>query len=223
MSRRKQRSVFDQVSEFDRGRIVAYQDCGLSFREIGSRFGQNQATVMPICDRWMQADQKQSLLVVWSSYSLNAFLSVHDEESGVGQSVVQSFKDSMAGSLPPRTGLSNTRPADSFKKLLNISSFIAIFGPVCQMNISDFDVRVTFNRITTLSAGEMKLHSESAVKTACAHAPSSDASEYLALSILYTNRKFPSILAVLRIINMWSPLFLVLSFCVLCLHYCDRK
>ncbi|GFW61111.1 transposable element Tcb1 transposase [Trichonephila clavipes] len=34
MSRRKQRSDFDQVSEFDKGRIVAYQDCGLSFREI---------------------------------------------------------------------------------------------------------------------------------------------------------------------------------------------
>ncbi|GFU62734.1 hypothetical protein TNCV_1519121 [Trichonephila clavipes] len=27
MSRRKQRSAFDQVSEFDRGRIVAYRDC----------------------------------------------------------------------------------------------------------------------------------------------------------------------------------------------------
>ncbi|GFT84378.1 hypothetical protein TNCV_1610101 [Trichonephila clavipes] len=39
MSRRKQRSAFDQVSEFDRGRIVAYRDCGLSFREIGSRGG----------------------------------------------------------------------------------------------------------------------------------------------------------------------------------------
>ncbi|GFX85289.1 transposable element Tcb1 transposase [Trichonephila clavipes] len=54
MSRRKQRSAFKQVSEFDRGRIVAYRDCGLSFREIGSRVGRNQATVMWICDRWMQ-------------------------------------------------------------------------------------------------------------------------------------------------------------------------
>ncbi|GFX75238.1 transposable element Tcb1 transposase [Trichonephila clavipes] len=53
MSRRKQRSAFDQVSEFDRGRIVAYRDCGLSSREIGSRVGQNQTTVMRICDRWM--------------------------------------------------------------------------------------------------------------------------------------------------------------------------
>ncbi|GFW52502.1 transposable element Tcb1 transposase [Trichonephila clavipes] len=54
MSRRKQRSAFDQVSEFDRRRIVAYRDCGLSFREIGNRVGRNQTTVVRICDRWMQ-------------------------------------------------------------------------------------------------------------------------------------------------------------------------
>ncbi|GFV43951.1 transposable element Tcb1 transposase [Trichonephila clavipes] len=54
MSRRKQRSVFDQVSEFDRGRIVAFRDCGLSFRKIGCRVGRNQTTVIPICDRCMQ-------------------------------------------------------------------------------------------------------------------------------------------------------------------------
>ncbi|GFV26034.1 uncharacterized protein TNCV_2694001 [Trichonephila clavipes] len=54
MSRRKQRSAFDYVSEFDRGRIVAYRDCRLYFREIGSRVGRNQTTVMRICDRWMQ-------------------------------------------------------------------------------------------------------------------------------------------------------------------------
>ncbi|GFV71744.1 transposable element Tcb1 transposase [Trichonephila clavipes] len=47
------RSAFDQVSEFDRGRIVTYLDCGLSFREIGSRVGRNQTTVMWICDLWM--------------------------------------------------------------------------------------------------------------------------------------------------------------------------
>ncbi|GFU56904.1 transposable element Tcb1 transposase [Trichonephila clavipes] len=54
ISRRKQRSAFDQVSEFDRGRIVAYRDCGLFFREIGSRVGRNHATEMRICDSWMQ-------------------------------------------------------------------------------------------------------------------------------------------------------------------------
>ncbi|UYV81499.1 hypothetical protein LAZ67_20001366 [Cordylochernes scorpioides] len=55
LRRLRNRSSFDQVSEFDRGRIVAYRgDRGLSFREIGSRVGRNQTTVMRICDRWMQ-------------------------------------------------------------------------------------------------------------------------------------------------------------------------
>ncbi|GFU86037.1 transposable element Tcb1 transposase [Trichonephila clavipes] len=54
MPRRKQRSAFDQVFEFDRGRIVAYRDCGLSYRKIGRRVERNQTTVMQICDRWMQ-------------------------------------------------------------------------------------------------------------------------------------------------------------------------
>ncbi|GFV50331.1 transposable element Tcb1 transposase [Trichonephila clavipes] len=55
MSRRKERSASDRVSEFERVRIVVYRDCGLSFREIGSRVGRNQTTVIRICDRWMQA------------------------------------------------------------------------------------------------------------------------------------------------------------------------
>ncbi|GFX56356.1 uncharacterized protein TNCV_2242881 [Trichonephila clavipes] len=54
LCRRKQQSAFDQVSEFDRERIVAYRDCGLSFREIVSRVVRKQTTVMRICDRWMQ-------------------------------------------------------------------------------------------------------------------------------------------------------------------------
>ncbi|GFV91981.1 transposable element Tcb1 transposase [Trichonephila clavipes] len=54
MSRRKPRSAFDQVSEFERGRIGAYRDCGLSFREIGNRVGRNQTTVIQTCDRRMQ-------------------------------------------------------------------------------------------------------------------------------------------------------------------------
>ncbi|GFW89199.1 uncharacterized protein TNCV_2686321 [Trichonephila clavipes] len=54
MSRRKQLKAFDEVSEFDRGRIVAYRDCGLFFREIDSRVGRNRRTLMWICDSWMQ-------------------------------------------------------------------------------------------------------------------------------------------------------------------------
>ncbi|GFW46661.1 hypothetical protein TNCV_1937301 [Trichonephila clavipes] len=46
MSRRKQRSAFDQVSEFDRGRIVTYLDCGLSFRnEKVSNYGSIPITI----------------------------------------------------------------------------------------------------------------------------------------------------------------------------------
>ncbi|GFW57336.1 transposable element Tcb1 transposase [Trichonephila clavipes] len=40
------RASFDQVSEFNPGRIADYRDCGLPFREIGQCFGRNQATVM---------------------------------------------------------------------------------------------------------------------------------------------------------------------------------
>ncbi|GFS71168.1 HTH_Tnp_Tc3_2 domain-containing protein [Trichonephila clavipes] len=54
MSCRKQRSAVDVVSKFDRARVVAYQDCRLSFREIGIHVRRNQTTVMRICDRWMQ-------------------------------------------------------------------------------------------------------------------------------------------------------------------------
>ncbi|GFX87056.1 transposable element Tc1 transposase [Trichonephila clavipes] len=54
MFRTKQRSAFDQVSESDRGSILAYRDCGLFFREIGSRVGRNQTTVMRKCGHWMQ-------------------------------------------------------------------------------------------------------------------------------------------------------------------------
>ncbi|GFV38779.1 transposable element Tcb1 transposase [Trichonephila clavipes] len=54
MSPRKQRSAFVQVSEFYRRRIVAYRDCGLSFRKIGSHVERNQTTVMRICNRWIK-------------------------------------------------------------------------------------------------------------------------------------------------------------------------
>ncbi|GFY32926.1 uncharacterized protein TNCV_2876751 [Trichonephila clavipes] len=56
MPRGRHRASFDQVSEFDRRRIVSYGNCALSFREIGQRVGRNQATVMRFCHRWMQEE-----------------------------------------------------------------------------------------------------------------------------------------------------------------------
>ncbi|GFV60606.1 transposable element Tcb1 transposase [Trichonephila clavipes] len=54
MPHEKHQASFDQVFEFDRRRIVAYSNCGLSFGEIGQRALGNQATVMRICHCWMQ-------------------------------------------------------------------------------------------------------------------------------------------------------------------------
>ncbi|GFW28125.1 uncharacterized protein TNCV_2818031 [Trichonephila clavipes] len=52
----RHRASFDQVSEFNPGRIEAYRDCELSFREINQRVERNQATVMRICHRWFQEE-----------------------------------------------------------------------------------------------------------------------------------------------------------------------
>ncbi|GFU66046.1 transposable element Tcb1 transposase [Trichonephila clavipes] len=57
MFRRKQQSA--SSAEFNRGKSVAYRDCGLPFREIGSVVGRNQTTVMWVCDRWMQEAECQ--------------------------------------------------------------------------------------------------------------------------------------------------------------------
>ncbi|GFT51045.1 hypothetical protein TNCV_4490261 [Trichonephila clavipes] len=57
----RHRAPFDQISEFDRERIVANKDCGLSFRKIGQRVGRNQATVMRNCHRWMSEEATESI------------------------------------------------------------------------------------------------------------------------------------------------------------------
>ncbi|GFS94619.1 hypothetical protein TNCV_3649691 [Trichonephila clavipes] len=58
VSYRKQRSAFDQVSEFDRERIELYRDCGLSFR--GKILGEPTPLVTKrekrqVGTRWRQA------------------------------------------------------------------------------------------------------------------------------------------------------------------------
>ncbi|GFY33272.1 hypothetical protein TNCV_1241221 [Trichonephila clavipes] len=53
MPRSRHKASFDQVSEFDPGRLVAYRDYGLSFREIGASIthGRKKATVKWISHR----------------------------------------------------------------------------------------------------------------------------------------------------------------------------
>ncbi|CAH1375732.1 unnamed protein product [Tenebrio molitor] len=43
---------YHQVSDFDRGRIVAFREAGLSYREIAFRVDRSTATVVRICNIW---------------------------------------------------------------------------------------------------------------------------------------------------------------------------
>ncbi|GFX30649.1 hypothetical protein TNCV_4861731 [Trichonephila clavipes] len=45
------RNAYQQVSDFDRGRIVAYRECGLPFRNIARRTDRNAANVMRIWNK----------------------------------------------------------------------------------------------------------------------------------------------------------------------------
>ncbi|GFT11104.1 transposable element Tc1 transposase [Trichonephila clavipes] len=45
----KHRASFEQVSAFERGKLIVYKEYELSFREIGQRVGRNQSTMMRIC------------------------------------------------------------------------------------------------------------------------------------------------------------------------------
>ncbi|GFW52569.1 transposable element Tcb2 transposase [Trichonephila clavipes] len=87
MFRRKQRSAFDQVSKFDRARIVSYRDCRLSFRKIGSRVGRNQTTVMRICDRWMGTKDRRG-----RSYPPQCTTSCDDRRPLLGLPLTQSHR-----------------------------------------------------------------------------------------------------------------------------------
>ncbi|GFW96276.1 transposable element Tcb1 transposase [Trichonephila clavipes] len=52
----RHRAFFYQASEFNRGRIIAYRDGGLSLKEIDKRVGQNQATVLRIHHHWRKKE-----------------------------------------------------------------------------------------------------------------------------------------------------------------------
>ncbi|GFW08588.1 HTH_38 domain-containing protein [Trichonephila clavipes] len=92
MCLRKQRSAFDQVSEFDKGRIMAYRDCGLSFREIGSRVGRNQTTVMRISDRWIVcAYNSTPFTAEWSVRKTSIAWSILDAEPQTSPPPMEEF------------------------------------------------------------------------------------------------------------------------------------
>ncbi|GFX90909.1 hypothetical protein TNCV_3167401 [Trichonephila clavipes] len=55
MPRVRSRNVFQRISDFDKGQIVAYRDCvcGLSYRSIAARFGRDPMAVSKIWKRWV--------------------------------------------------------------------------------------------------------------------------------------------------------------------------
>ncbi|GFX56616.1 HTH_Tnp_Tc3_2 domain-containing protein [Trichonephila clavipes] len=50
----RSRNAYQHVSDFDKGRIVAYRDCGLSYRSIAACVGRDPMTVSRIWNRWVQ-------------------------------------------------------------------------------------------------------------------------------------------------------------------------
>ncbi|GFX85793.1 hypothetical protein TNCV_2471951 [Trichonephila clavipes] len=54
MLRERSRNAYQRVSGFDKARIVAYRDCGFSYRSIAARVDQDQMTVGRLGYRWVQ-------------------------------------------------------------------------------------------------------------------------------------------------------------------------
>ncbi|GFW64758.1 HTH_Tnp_Tc3_2 domain-containing protein [Trichonephila clavipes] len=54
MPRVRSRKTYQHVSDFEKGRIVAYRDCGLSSRSIAPRVDRDLMTVSRIWNRWVQ-------------------------------------------------------------------------------------------------------------------------------------------------------------------------
>ncbi|GFV18275.1 HTH_Tnp_Tc3_2 domain-containing protein [Trichonephila clavipes] len=50
----KSRKAYQHVSDFDKGRNVAYRNFGLSYRSIAARIGRDPMTVSRICNQWFQ-------------------------------------------------------------------------------------------------------------------------------------------------------------------------
>ncbi|GFX65087.1 uncharacterized protein TNCV_452251 [Trichonephila clavipes] len=57
MPRVRSRNAYRYVSDIDKGPIVMYLDCGLSYRSIAARVGRDPMTVSRIWNWWVQDDK----------------------------------------------------------------------------------------------------------------------------------------------------------------------
>ncbi|GFX46369.1 transposable element Tc1 transposase [Trichonephila clavipes] len=52
MPRRRKGAKFEQISEFERGRIVGLREDGLSYRAVAARVQRNSSTIMRVSKQW---------------------------------------------------------------------------------------------------------------------------------------------------------------------------
>ena len=53
------RVQYQQVSAFERGRMVGLREAGLSYRDIAAHTGHAAMTVMPVWNHWREEDRMQ--------------------------------------------------------------------------------------------------------------------------------------------------------------------
>ena len=59
MPRRRERAQYQQVSAFERGRMVGLREAGLSYRDIEARTRHAAPTVMRVWNPWREEDRTQ--------------------------------------------------------------------------------------------------------------------------------------------------------------------
>ena len=59
MPRRRERAQYQQVSAFERGRMVGHHKAGLSYRDIVARTGHATTTVMRVWNQWREEGRTQ--------------------------------------------------------------------------------------------------------------------------------------------------------------------
>ncbi|GFY08271.1 transposable element Tc1 transposase [Trichonephila clavipes] len=57
MPRRRKGVKFEQISEFERGRIVGLREAGLSYRAVAARVQRNSSTIMRVWKQWTDEGQ----------------------------------------------------------------------------------------------------------------------------------------------------------------------
>ncbi|GFU86996.1 hypothetical protein TNCV_486071 [Trichonephila clavipes] len=58
----RSRNTCQRVSHFDKGRIVAYRNCGLSYQSIVARVGRDPMTVSGVWNRWVLVEESRLCL-----------------------------------------------------------------------------------------------------------------------------------------------------------------